>query len=152
MATRTRSCTVWIWISLLLGSTCCCVPMWWAVYGGHSEPEKLMASVPLGSSVRDLRVAVRKGDHAGRVFQWIPSPEGVPESESIRIRMDGVTIRTEYGVFRQKLLGDYDHWYPTQELETQFTGEIYFLVEVGLLQDMTGVSFTYIDGRLMSKE
>jgi hypothetical protein len=120
---------------------------WYSLLHREAAHERLMASVPLGSGLSRLGEARRSGIvTGGRVMRWLPSPKGSPDRSDIQLRVDGATIRTEFGMFRQKDLGDYDVWTQDPGLAAGFSGEVV------LFTDSVQMGFVYIKGRLVKKE
>jgi hypothetical protein len=120
---------------------------------GESAAPEIMARVPIGSDLDRLYLSVGKDRRAkpGDVMLWIPSSAKNPDFSDYQPRRHGVTIRTDFGMFRQKNLGNYSDWSPTEELRTRFTGDIDFFVDNGQAETRA-LTFTYMNGKLVSKD
>jgi hypothetical protein len=120
--------------------------------GAKEAHERLLDSVPIGSSVSDLRAAPRERRvRSSNVIQWTRAPEEVAGLNEVELRVADYAIQNEFGVFRHKHLGQFAEGYPERALEGDFTGEIVFYIDRGFFEDMAVVRFFFIDGRLVKK-
>lgn len=110
--------------------------------------EAILAEIPLGSEVKRLRsLAQERGVVGGNVMRWIPSSGTGPDRDDIQLRVDGVIIKTDFGLFRQENLGEYSSWSPSREEEADFSGEVMFFVG-----DSVMLGFSYLHGKLVKKD
>ena len=115
--------------------------------GRRPAPEEILSRVELGSSL-DALEPVRRDDrmHGGKVMRWIGPLRQEPDRSDLQLRVDGVTIRTEFGVFRQKDVGDFDLWRQGNADKSRFSGEVV------MFTDWEAIWLTFLQGRLVKKD
>lgn len=113
----------------------------------NPDPENVLSNIPIGSTIEILGDLERKYDvRGGEVVQWIPISQKFVD----RTRNEDV-VKTRFGMFKRKILGNYLEWHPHRSGRESFTGVISVYLDRHF-EGLIALEFTYVKGVLVKKD